>query len=105
MVQGLLTCFLALLYAVVNGDTLASLGDSTYHRAAAAALQALTTLQSVDGFLHGDVHLRNIMLVRNDTADDTAATCVFLDLGRAQFGASVEKQQKEREELRWRLKA
>lgn len=101
----MLTCFLALLYAVVNGNTLASLDGRSYQRAAAAALRALTTLQSVDGFLHGDVHLGNIMLARNDTADDTAATCVFLDLGRARFGASVKEQQQEREELRRRLKA
>ena len=94
------------LSAAVGGDTLDSLpGGNTCQRATAAALQALTTLQSVDGFLHGDVQLSNIIMrVPNHAADDTVA-CVFLDLGHAWFGASVEQQQQELEELRRRMKA
>ncbi|KIZ06332.1 hypothetical protein MNEG_1630 [Monoraphidium neglectum] len=76
---------------------------------AAAALAALRELHNaVQGFVHGDIRLANILFVegggdaggrggdgRPDGAPKAGGRCVIVDLGMARLGAAVEEVQAE----------
>lgn len=89
---------------VVKGTPLSRIRPVTPQQAE-AALRALGRLHSVRGFLHGDLHLGNVVLLEGgggtdaerDTEDESR--CVILDFGMAQLDASKAEQRWERKEL------
>ena len=92
-------CYLAV--ARVEGPLLSGL-PQIGPAVAAAAVCALGRLHSSHaGFLHGDIRLQNVMLVRGCTAvgagsaDDTDVHCMFIDFGQSQLGGSMAEQHKE----------
>jgi hypothetical protein len=66
---------------------------------AAAALSALNRLHSISGFLHGDLHLGNVLLLQAPGGGDTAARCVILDFGASQLDTAADDQEQERKRL------
>jgi tRNA A-37 threonylcarbamoyl transferase component Bud32 len=65
-----------------------------------AALETLSSLHKTAGFVHGDLHLGNILL--KACPNDTAACCI-IDFGRSRFNATLEEQQRELEALKSKL--
>lgn len=84
---------------MVEGRTLGSYGSIIPRAVAKAALRALSALHATPGFLHGDMHVNNIIIAPSQTADDTEVTCRFVDMGRLQLGATAAQQRQEWKKL------
>ena len=85
--------FIAIKY--VDGTPLSEMPSlsADVRSAAVAALERLQ--QTIPGFIHGDIRLHNILL-----SSDTAARCVFVDLGRSRLGGSAAEMRQEIKQLR-----
>jgi hypothetical protein len=88
--------FLAI--AIVQGVPLSKVARPARHHSD-AALKALARLHSVPGFLHGDLHLDNIIMLQAPDGQDTDIRCVILEFESSRFDASPAQQRKEQRRL------
>jgi hypothetical protein len=95
------TCYLAT--GLIQGVPLSRVARPARQQAAAAAVAAVQRLHRVPGFLHGSLHLGNIMVPHPPEGRDTDVRCVVLELGGSRFDATPAEQRREMKELESRL--
>jgi len=79
----------------VDGTPLSSL-RTVPAAVADAALKALATLHSeFEGFLHNDIRLANVLLLRDPAGSDVSPKCMLLDFGRSRADGTKAEQQRE----------